>query len=353
MSVRTKLGQTGVPFVRVELSIEQDNRTVAFALLFEESLLSFLPGDAAAFSNLFVSFASTAVDNFLFLQFAETSLQIRTLLVSREDDISRVFREKSFYSVPLPFPQSWIQTLNFQITVIGGQTSSAPNLLSETSSSVDTPLLVTFTNQQKNIKYEKDNYHSFEINLEQKTFDIFFHKSNYDRIIALKDQNYLRSTKNDNNSYSVQSPAGNAENIQLKEIIINFDEIPRTILTCSSFLVEKSNLGFLRDNGFSIETLPAPPPPQQTSTSNLNHVVSSTLASAATSSQAIPCPFPSCGQRVLPASPQYAAIAHFLTHPDFKRVVEGQVRRHQDKKAVPQVTADFYHQDIMLRTPHG
>ena len=344
MSVRTKLGQTAVPFVRVELSIEQDNRTVAFALLFEESLLSFLPGDtAASFTNLFVSFASTAVDNFLFLQFADTSLQIRTLLVSREDDISRVFREKSFYSVPLPFPQSWLQTLDFAINVIGGQnSSSAPNPSSETSS-VDTPLLVTFTNQQKNIKYEKDNYHSFEINLEQKTFDIFFHKSNYDRLIALKDQNYLRSTKNDNNSYSVQSPAGNAENIQLKEIIINFDEIPRTILTCSSFLVEKSNLGFLRDNGFSIETLPSSPSPPL----NLNNVVSTNLASGGTGGPAIPCPFPSCGQRVLPSSPQYAAIAHFLSHPDFKRVVEGQVRRHQDKKAVPQVTINFHNQDIV------
>ena len=81
VSIKTTEGGSDVAYVKLDISIIQDNRNVAFAIIFEESLLQFLPPDLATYEKIFVSFASTAVDNFLFVQFLETNLQIRTLLV--------------------------------------------------------------------------------------------------------------------------------------------------------------------------------------------------------------------------------------------------------------------------------
>ena len=118
ISIKTTEGSSDVAYVKLDISIIQDNRNVAFAIVFEESLLQFLPQDLVKYEKIFVSFASTAVDNFLFVQFLETNLQIRTLLVSRETDLLRILKEKSFYALPLPLPPTWVRSVNFQLDVI-------------------------------------------------------------------------------------------------------------------------------------------------------------------------------------------------------------------------------------------
>jgi len=327
--IKTSNQQTLVPFVQLNIKVMQDNGCVTFSILFEESLMKFLPDNENSFHKLFVSFASTAVDNFLFLQFPETNLQIRTLLVSREDDLPRIFLEKSFYAVPLP--HNFIQS-NFSVSKIGPPT---PKKVLEPVSVLKTEKtivkvqpkrqksIISFLNQQKNIRYQKESYTSFEITLEQKHFDLFVHESNMDQMDKLKNQNFQKYSKTEE-GYAVVGPSG--DNIALKEIIINFEDIPRTMLTCSSFLVDKSNLGFLKDNGFRVD--PMPMPIEETSQNQRDKT-------------AISCPFPNCTTKIIPNPTGFGVITHFLTHQDFKRVVMGQIKRHQDRKSVGANTCPF------------
>ena len=318
VSIKTIEGGSDVPYAKLDISIIQDNRNVAFAIVFEESLLQFLPEDIVKYEKIFVSFASTAVDNFLFVQFLETNLQIRTLLVSRETDLLRILKEKSFYALPLPLPQTWIRALNFQIGVI-----SPKNVNLDTQPFVNKEelklLLVKFRNQEKKVCFSKENYLTFEIILDGIKFDLFFHQSSAEKTIFLREQNYLKSTKQDN-GYSVERP--NGELLFLRELVNNLEEIPKTILTCTSFIIEKSNSEFLKENGLSVTRMDSVPPP-------------------APKQVAIQCPFPQCVTSIQPEAENYAAISHFLTHADFKRVVEGQVRRHQERKGVTSSQCPF------------
>ena len=325
--IKTSNQETLVPFVKLNIKVMQNNGCVLFSILFEESLLKFLPANENNFQELYVSFASTAVDNFLFLQFPETNLQIRTLLVSREDDLPRIFQEKSFYAIPIP--HNFIQS-SFSISKIG---PPSPNKVDESISSLKTgksivkvepnkqKSIISFLSKQKNIRYQKESYTSYEITLEEKTFDLFFHESNLEQMDKLRNQNYQNCTKTDD-GYSVVGPTG--DNIALKEIIINFEDIPRTMLTCSSFLVDKSNLGFLKDNGFSIDPMP----------------IVEKLKEPLTGNSALSCPFPNCNIK-LAKTGNSGVISHFLTHQDFKRVVMGQIKRHQDRKSVGANTCPF------------
>ena len=312
VSIKTTEGGSDVAYVKLDISIVQDNRNVAFAILFEESLLQFLPEDIVKYEKIFVSFASTAVDNFLFVQFLETNLQIRTLLVSRETDLLRILKEKSFYALPLPLPQSWIRAVNFQLGVISPKSVSIDTQPFVKKEELNL-LLIKFRNQEKKVSFSKENYLTFEVILDGIKFDLFFHQSSAEKISFLKEQNYLKSTKQDN-GYSVERP--NGELLFLRELFNNLEEIPKTILTCTSFIIEKSNSEFLKESGLSVTSLASlpPSPPQQQQQA------------------AIQCPFPQCVTSIQPESENYAAISHFLTHADFKRVVEGQVRRHQERK---------------------
>ena len=317
VSIKTTEGGSDVAYVKLDISIIQDNRNVAFAIIFEESLLQFLPPDLATYEKIFVSFASTAVDNFLFVQFLETNLQIRTLLVSRETDLLRILEEKSFYALPLPLPQTWVRAVNFQLEAISPK---------GVKNSIDTKpfvtkelklLLIKFRNQEKKRCFSKENYLTFEVILDGIKFDLFFHQSSAEKISFLKEQNYLKSSKQDN-GYSVERP--NGELLFLRELVNNLEDIPKTILTCTSFIIEKSNMEFFKEHGLSVASLDSVPPPKKVG---------------------IQCPFPQCISTIQPESEAFAAISHFLTHPDFKRVVEGQVRRHQERKGVTSSQCPF------------
>ena len=313
VSIKTIEGESESPYVKLDISIIQDNRNVAFAIVFEESLLRFLPQELGKYEKIFVSFASTAVDNFLFVQFLETNLQIRTLLVSRETDLLRILKEQSFYALPLPLPQTWIRTINFQLGVIPPIIENPADIQPKQSFEKKEQLklqLIKFRNQEKKISFSKENYLTFEIILDGIKFDLFFHQSSAEKIRFLKEQHYFKSTKQDN-GYSVERP--NGEILFLRELVNNLEDIPKTILTCTSFIIEKSNSEFFKENGLSVIDMDsAPPPPPK-------------LA-------AIQCPFPQCVTSIQPEPENLAAISHFLTHADFKRVVEGQVRRHQERK---------------------
>ena len=309
---RVNISSTGdaseVPYVKLDISITQDNRNVAFAIVFEESLLKFLPEDVGNYERIFVSFASTAVDNFLFVQFFETNLQIRTLLVSRETDLLRILKEKSFYALPLPLPQTWIRAVNFQLEILKKSVDENSTILEKEKEPKF--LLIKFSNEEKKLCFSKENYLTFDIILDGKKFDLFYHQSSEESINFLKEQTYFKSTKQDN-GFSVERP--NGELLFLRELHNNLEDIPRTILTCANFIIEKSNLESLKENGLSVVSFEASqsPPRKQI---------------------AIRCPFPQCGASIQPESEEFAAISHFLTHPDFKRVVEGQVRRHQERR---------------------
>ena len=317
VSIKTTEGGSDVAYVKLDISIIQDNRNVAFAIIFEESLLQFLPPDLVTYEKIFLSFASTAVDNFLFVQFLETNLQIRTLLVSRETDLLRILKEKSFYALPLPLPQTWVRAVNFQLEAIPPK---------GVKNSVDTKsfvtkeiklLLIKFRNQEKKRCFSKENYLTFEVILDGIKFDLFFHQSSAEKISFLKEQNYLKSSKQDN-GYSVERP--NGELLFLRELVNNLEDIPKTILTCTSFIIEKSNMEFFKEHGLSVASLDSVPPPKKVG---------------------IQCPFPQCISTIQPESETFAAISHFLTHTDFKRVVEGQVRRHQERKGVTSSQCPF------------
>ena len=81
---------------------------VPFSLLFSPALRKFLPPGPSP-GPVTAGFASTAQDQFLFLQFQHTRVQIRALLLSKEGDLSRMFRETSFFSFPRPLPQAWVE----------------------------------------------------------------------------------------------------------------------------------------------------------------------------------------------------------------------------------------------------
>ena len=81
---------------------------VPFSLLFSPALRKFLPPGPSP-GPVTAGFASTAQDQFLFLQFQNTRVQIRALLLSKEGDLSRMFRETSFFSFPRPLPQAWVE----------------------------------------------------------------------------------------------------------------------------------------------------------------------------------------------------------------------------------------------------
>ena len=285
-------------FVKMDISVCKDNGSLSFSLIFEDSLMQYLPElNNDNYKNLFVSFASTTVDNFLFLQFANTNLQIRTLMINCEDDVERVFQEKSFYSLPTPLPSSWTR---FKILIPGKEDRDIVN----DNATLDEKLLISFCNSLKNLKFQKENYHSYEMAIENKVFDLYFHESNLERIRHLKEQKIQSFENFDKDLYIIKGVTG--ETIAVKEIVINFEEIPRTILTCSSFLVDRANQSFLQDNGLMIEKMKIEQGRSQDSIS-------------------IVCPFPQCKDRIVPNSEKYSAISHFLNHQDFRRVVSGKI----------------------------
>lgn len=450
----TSVHQNGeVPFVKIGTNIVQNNRIIKFMVIFDVSLVKFLPNKPDDYKQLFVSFASTTSDSFLFLQFAKTRLQIRALLVSKEEDIPRIFKETSFFAIPYPVPQSFAKA-KFMVTYaalpkkliptvmpkqeqVAKQMSkvtlaernttdkemefeedplalpepsitSKPNikeeldplalsvptpstkekvsltqeaapvkkektipkvLPSETAApvkmekpppvvlpatdiatlktvkpnpkdlpshiapfSVEKPepeivpmetvpvkieklipkivpipkLTISYFNSLKKIRYSKEDYLSSEVILDDKSYDVYYHDTNQASIKKVIEKK-IADCENLDNGFIVNTLDG--EKIQLKEIVSNHEDIPRLILTCSSFLIHKSNMDFLKEQKLKIEEIAAEP---------LKAVVK--------------CPFPMCKEEIV-AETNVSIIDHFLKHLDFKRVIEGQIKRHQEKKA--------------------
>ena len=97
---------TSNPVTILELTVR--GSPIPFTLLFTPSLRKFLP-PGPNFGAVQAGFASTAQDQFLFLQFEATRVQVRALLLSKEADLPRMFRESSFFAFTRPMPVVWSQ----------------------------------------------------------------------------------------------------------------------------------------------------------------------------------------------------------------------------------------------------
>ena len=58
------------------------------------------------------------------------------------------------------------------------------------------------------------------------------------------------------------------------------------------------------------------------------------------SSPSVKCPFPMCNDDIVPQS-ELTIVEHFLGHQDFRRVVDGQIQRHQNKRSLPPTLCPF------------
>ena len=317
-------------FVVLDVLVTQDNRKVPFSIILESSLIQFLPGDMGSYNKLYASFASTTVDNFLFLHFKDSNFQIRTLLLSREQDIDRLFKEKTFFAIQKPYPQKWIENFSFSLNL------SFKATLRESRYPMSEPYTVSLLSERndKRLKFEKENYHVLliEVNFVEysKNFFLYFHESD----LEIKNQLLSPLQESNSNRRSVDCVQTNTGlsledtnmSVQLTEVT-NLEDLPRKILVCSSFIVEEEVDKKFKSEGMGITNNPGSSP-----------AVSSEREAPA-SPPSLSCPFPNCSSHV--GSRTETAITHFLTHADFQRVIETQLKRHQAKNSQPSDICPF------------
>ena len=317
-------------FVVLEVLVSQDNRNVPFSIILESSLIQFLPSNMESYGKLFASFASTSVDNFLFLHFEDSNFQIRTLLLSRQHDIDRLFKEKTFFAIQKPFPTLWIENHNFSLNL------SYKVILRESRYPMSELYLVSVEAgiEDKKLRFEKEEYHvlMMEVNFGEHTKNYFIHFHESDREMKKQILDPLQESNSNRLSLDcIQTNTGfsledQSVSVQLTEVT-SLEDLPRKILICSRFIVEEETDKTLKSLGLRITN----------NTDNSRVEVSQT--EAVLPSLTLTCPFPSC-HTPLDNSHQ-TVIQHFLTHSDFQRVIENQLKRHQAKNSKPSSQCPF------------
>ena len=309
-------------FVSLEVLVSQDNRKVPFSIIFESSLIQFLPGDLDSYSKLFASFASTSVDNFLFLHFQDSNFQIRTLLLSRQNDIDRLFKEKTFFAIQKPYPTLWIENLNFSLNLSYKVTLRESRYPMSELYSVSVEAGI----EDKKLKFEKEEYHvlMMEVNFGSfsKNYFIYFHESDQEMKKQVLDP-LQESNSNQRSLDCIQTNTGLSledpnVSVQLTEVT-SLEDLPRKILVCSRFIVEEETDKAFKRLGLRITT----------NTDNSRAEVVETEAGL--TPVTLSCPFPSCESEL--ENSHQTLIKHFLTHTDFQRVIENQLKRHQAKNS--------------------
>ena len=318
-------------FVKLDVLVLQDNRKVPFSILFESSLIQFLPGDLVSYEKLYASFASTSVDNFLFLHFQDSNFQIRTLLCSRENDIDRLFKEKTFFAIPKPYPQKWIENLKFEINL------SFKGSVRESRYPMSEVYTVTVVKENPAVTFEKENYHILllEVNFVNfsKNYFVYFHESDLvvrkSLLSPLQESNSTRRSLvcvKTNTGLSIED---SSVSVHLPEVT-SLEDLPRRMLVCSSFIIEEERDKTIKTEGFNIST----------NTDTFSPAVSSHPETVLSPGPlTLSCPFPNCQEEVAPNTE--TVITHFLTHPDFQRVIENQLKRHQTKNSKPPSECPF------------
>ena len=161
---------TSQPASLLQLSVH--GYPITFNLIFAPALGKFLPpGDQR--SGLRAAFASSAQDQFLFLQFESTRVQVRALLLSRAGDLHRLFKESSFFAFSQPPPAVWIPN-NLQI-LPAFTISVPPTVGAELESKLEVTVMERGINPNRIVR--KTNYRRISIGLDKGDATLFFHQS--------------------------------------------------------------------------------------------------------------------------------------------------------------------------------
>ena len=343
-SIPSVIKSTTKPFIKFEVEVKPPNQEkLYFTVLFEESLLKFLPQDPACYESVYASFASTSMDKFLFIQFATINLQIRTLLLAKDQDLKRIFTEKSFFAVVRSTSALWKKNFNFEISQVWDAQILKPFISSN--------CVITVRDPVRNHFYEKDDYNQISLQLRDpsrvSSFYLYSHAANVGNILSVFNASKHTSvvcTKTGNN-YDFEAPGG--EKVRIKEVE-SIKDVPRNILQCSNFIIKQEIQHLFSSSEFLKTT-------QRIFVSEMK-----------VPKEGILCPFPSCSfSYVHELNENWKQTEHFKfllehlfdNHIDFFTVILGQLTRHQEKKhrtstSCPIENCSFSFVDISLMVKH-
>ena len=217
---------------------------IAFNLVFAPELGKFLPpGDQR--SGLRAAFASTAQDQFLFLQFETTRVQVRALLLSRPADLQRLFKESSFFAFSQPPPAVW-QPNNFRIlpafTIIVPPTADA-----ELNTKVEVTVMMEGKMKAGRL-VRKSDYRRISIGLDKGDSSLFFHQSSLPAFqLRLKRAPLLSSRT----ATGVLLGLGAEEEVEVEEVM-SLAQVSLAVLRQEAFLIINSTWENLPKGGLCV-----------------------------------------------------------------------------------------------------
>ena len=216
---------------------------IAFNLVFAPELGKFLPpGDQR--SGLRAAFASTAQDQFLFLQFETTRVQVRALLLSRPADLQRLFKESSFFAFSQPPPAVW-QPNNFQIlpafTIIVPPTADA-----ELETKVEVTVMEGKMKGGRLVR--KTEYRRISISLDKGDSSLFFHQSSLPAFQLMLKRAPLLSSRT---ATGVLLGLGAEEEVEVEEVM-SLAQVSLAVLRQEAFLIINSTWENLPKGGLCV-----------------------------------------------------------------------------------------------------
>ena len=216
---------------------------IAFNLVFAPELGKFLPpGDQR--SGLRAAFASTAQDQFLFLQFETTRVQVRALLLSRPADLQRLFKESSFFAFSQPPPAVW-QPNNFQI--FPAFTISVPTKVdAELEAKVEVSVMEAAINPGRLVR--KADYRRISIGLDKGDASLFLHKSSLSAFQLLLKRKPLVSSHTPN---GVLLGLGAEDEVEVEEVM-SLAQVSLALLRQETFLLLNSTWEKLPKGGLCV-----------------------------------------------------------------------------------------------------
>ena len=158
---------TSKPASLLQLTIQ--GSPVAFNLIFAPDLGRFLPPVEQRL-GLRAAFASTAQDQFLFLQFQTSRVQIRALLLTRGTDIHRLFKETSFFAFTQPPPELWLPN-NLQTLPVFAL-NVPPQAIEEFEAKLEVTVAIN-----SNRVVRKGDYRCIRLSLDKGDSSLFLHQS--------------------------------------------------------------------------------------------------------------------------------------------------------------------------------
>jgi len=338
--VRAMLERTTKPFInlKIELVKPQQNNT-NFIILFEESLLKYLPQDPSFYQGIYASFASTSMDKFLFIQFPSINFQIRTLLLSRDQDLKRIFTEKSFFAVANSTCTMWKKNFSLDIE----QMWEARLLKSPMGLSNNNRCVITIRDTNRNQFYEKDNYSQLFLELQDPSevtrCYLYSHATCVEKVLPM----FVASTSTPvvctRNAAGYILHATGGEKLNIIEIQ-DITALPVNILRGGNFIIKQNIQQSFNNNEFFIT----------------NQKILGPVNKAPVLKVELYCPFPSCSFKEFVDSRQGTShelvLDHFFDkHEDFSKVILGQLQRHQEKSCAASTNCPFRNCDFTSMDP--